>query len=313
MIALSPDDRKLGVGRSNGNCLESPMQPSDWNPNDPRAWSRALGLLHVPMFPDSQAKKEPGNHAVLLDGQATSFALSICDDARELEDRPISWSWSSDVNHAVVVDLERGEFFVRRWDLPLVRRFRLPSQTNQAREIIHVLRQSGPLRAPDVVSQVLRAFRQVRSALHGQETIEAVKAFLVLLIAAERRKLGKLSGADFASARTVGDVIQRVCDSGPTLDEITTVSKNTKKLLLGALLDEFLQPQQLTGCILEPSLLFRHAAGRLFQEANLIVDAKPACKCTLPAWPRIKGQEESLSETFVLHRLPWRGRWWRDA
>ena len=112
----------------------------------PRRMVAYIGAASCPDVSGLTGEERAGNHAVLLDGQATSFALSICDDARELEDRPISWSWSSDVNHALVVDLERGEFFIRRWDLPLIRRFRLPSQTNQAREIVHVLRQSGPLR-----------------------------------------------------------------------------------------------------------------------------------------------------------------------
>lgn len=248
------------------------MAEHDWNPSDPRSWSRALGLVHVPMFPDLLAKKVPGNHAILMDGQATSFALSVCDDARQLEDRPVSWGWSSDVNHAIVVDSERSEFFVRRWDFPLVRRFRLPSQASQAREVICVLRKFGALRAPDVVSHVLRVFRQVRSAMQGQETVEAVKVFLALLVAAERRKNGALTATDVASGKTVGDLISMIQGAGTAIEEILSVAQRTKRVSVGILLDEFLQPQPLTGCFLEPSLLLRHAAGRLFQEANLIVE-----------------------------------------
>ena len=251
------------------------MQIRDWNPTDPQSWSRALGLIHVPLFPDSLAKKEPGKHAVLMDGQATSFALSICNDSRELEDRPLSWSWSSDVNHAVIVDSGREEFFVRRWDLPLARRFRLPSKVSQTREIVDILRQSGALRAPDVVSHVLRAFRQVRAAMQGQETIEAVKVFLALLVAAEQRKLGVLSASDVANASNVGDIVRMINDSESAIKEIINIEQRTKQITIGTLLLEFLQPQPLTGCILEPTLLLRHAAGRLFQEANLIVEREP--------------------------------------
>lgn len=224
------------------------------------------------MFPDSVAKKFPGSHAVLMDGQATSFALSICDDARRLEDRPVSWSWSSDVNHAVVVDSERGEFFVRRWDFPLVRRFRLPSQASHAREVVHILRKSGPLRAPDVVSHVLRAFRQVRAAMQGQGTVEPVKVFLALLVASEQRKKESLTASDVIGAKTVGDIIEMIQAAGAAIGEILDVERKTKRISIGTLLDDFLQPHPLTGCFLEPSLLLRHAAGRLFQEANLIVE-----------------------------------------
>jgi len=247
------------------------MQSGDWNPNDARSWSRALGLVYVPMFPDALAKNEPGSHAVLMDGKA-SFALSICDDADQLKDRPVSWSWSSDVNHAIVVDSKREEFFVRRWDYPVARRFRLPENVGQAGKVVHILNQSGTLRAPDVVSHVLRAFRQVRAALHGQKTIEAVKVFLALLVAAERKKAGVLETSDVNNARTVADVLSLLQDTGGTLDDIYQIEQRAKRAQIGTLLSDFSRPQPLTGCILEPGLLLRHAAGRLFQEANLVVE-----------------------------------------
>jgi hypothetical protein len=247
------------------------MQSGDWNPNDARSWSRALGLVYVPMFPDALAKNEPGSHAVLMDGKA-SFALSICDDADQLKDRPVSWSWSSDVNHAIVVDSKREEFFVRRWDYPVARRFRLPENVGQAGKVVHILNQSGTLRAPDVVSHVLRAFRQVRAALHGQKTIEAVKVFLALLVAAERKKAGVLETSDINNARTVADVLSLLQNTGGTLDDIYQIEQRAKRAQIGTLLSDFSRPQPLTGCILEPGLLLRHAAGRLFQEANLVVE-----------------------------------------
>jgi adenine-specific DNA-methyltransferase len=248
------------------------MQMRDWNPIDGRSWAGALGLAFVPMFPAVEAKKLPGVHAVLMDGHVTSFALSICEDSRELEDRPVSWSWSSDVNHAIVVDSQRKEFFVRRWDYPLVRRFSLPSQAGHAREVINILKESGTLRAPDVISHVLRAFRQVRSALGNQKPIEAVKVFLGLLVAAERVKGTALTASAAVRIKTVRELFQALHDSGSAVDEFTQVEARTRKLPLGTLLSDFLQRHSLTGCILEPSLLVRHAAGRLFQEANLIVE-----------------------------------------
>lgn len=248
------------------------MQASDWNPVDILSWSRALGLVCVPMFPDDLAKKEPGNHAVLMDGKA-SFCLSICDDVRELEDKPVSWSWSSDVNHAIVIDSQRKEFYIRRWDYPTARRFRLPSSPRQAGEVIPILIQGGLLRAPDVVSRVLRGFRQVRAALHAQNAIEAVKVFLALLVAAERRKLGKLSDLEINKIKTAGDLVGMLDGSGGVLlEEVKNIETQTKKALIGTLLVDFAQPQPITGCVLEPSLLLRHASGRLFQEANLVVE-----------------------------------------
>jgi methylase of polypeptide subunit release factors len=249
------------------------MQMSDWDPFDARSWSEALGLAFVPMFPAAEAKKLPGDHAVLMDGQVTSFALSICEDSRELEDWPVSWSWSSDVNHAVVVDSQRNEFFVRRWDYPLVRRFTIPTQAGHAREVVKILKESGALRAPDVISHVLRAFRQVRLALGNQKPIEAVKVFLGLLVAAERVKGGtSLIASAAVSIKTVGELFQALHDFGGAVDELAQIEARTRKVQLGTLLSDFLQRHSLTGCILEPRLLLRHAAGRLFQEANLIVE-----------------------------------------
>ena len=141
------------------------MTPRTWDAYDPHAWARTLGLVHVPMFSAEQASNEPGTHAVMLDGERASFAMSLCDDPRELEDRPLSWAWSSDLDHAVIVDKTRSEFLLRRWDSGTVRRFRVPQRPADLHQIVRVFETAPAPTAPDVIAYALRAFRQVRSAL----------------------------------------------------------------------------------------------------------------------------------------------------
>ena len=73
------------------------------------------------------------------------------------------------------------------------------------------------------------------------------------------------------------------------MDEVVNVEPGTKKVQIGTLLLDFLRPQPLTGCILEPGLLLRHAAGRLFQEANLIVERTPIEQLHFPGLAPYRG------------------------
>ena len=176
------------------------MAKNDWDPTSPEGWARALGLVHVPLFGATDRPKYPGSHSVLLDGRKVSFSISVTEDPRELKDTPLSWSWSADLNHSVIVDSKAEEFYVRRWDYPYVKRFRLPTQPRQAHELIQVLEGAIPPRAPDVVSYVLRAFRQVRTALSAYDSIESVSVFLALLTGAETVRNKKTPEGAWTSA-----------------------------------------------------------------------------------------------------------------
>ena len=251
------------------------MNSGEWNGADPVAWSKALGLIHVPLFSAEISKLQPGSHAVLLDGQMASFALSVSEDPRELEDKPTSWAWSADVNHAIVIDSKRAELFVRRWDYPSVRRFKLPAKAEQTHEIMSIFRKDGLPKRSDVVVHVLRAFRQVRVALKDDAPGDSVLVFTALLVAAERVQERKVDSAELRACRTVEGVFKLLEQSGGIDTEFGGLRRDVQITALGDLVTHFLEPVPLTGCVLNPSLLLRHAAGRLFQEANLILEREP--------------------------------------
>ena len=59
------------------------------------------------------------------------------------------------------------------------------------------------------------------------------------------------------------------------LDDVvgfTEIPEGVRQANLGTLPNDFLQPDPITGNLLHPSLLLRHASGRLFQEAHLVLE-----------------------------------------
>ena len=252
------------------------MKAGEWNPYDAIGWSKVLGLVHVPLFSVQAASQQPGTHAVLLDGQLASFTFSVCDDSRELEDKPLSWAWSADVNHAVIVDSKRSEFFVRRWDQPTVRRFKVPTAESHAQELFSIFREGGATKSSDVVSHVLRAFRQVRKAMKDNDSADSVLIFTALLVAVERVQKDYARSEQLMAAHRVADIFQFLENTGGVDAEFRGVREDTELISVGDLLRFFLEPVGRTNCLLDPSLLLRHASGRLFQEANLVLEREPA-------------------------------------
>lgn len=249
------------------------MKHSSWDPHEAKSWANALGLVEVPMFSKARETDQPGHHSVLLDGKAASFGLSFCEEPRDLGDKPLSWSWSADLNNALIVDTKRGEFLIRRWDHPSnIRRFRLPVAAVEAQHVLKLLKREGALKAADVVNFVLRAFRQVRAALENSAAGETVVAFTALLLAVERVQLQLVSKEELLLCRDFNDILKLLDKSGETDKEICDFSAEVRTRPVGNLPHFFLQPVPMTGCRLDPSLLLRHASGRLFQEANLVLE-----------------------------------------
>ena len=90
----------------------------DWDPSDPSSWARVLGLVETPAFGVTSAPL-PGVHSVMLDGPVASFLMSVTDDREfAFDESPVSWSWSANLRHSLVVHKEAGEMFLRRWDSP---------------------------------------------------------------------------------------------------------------------------------------------------------------------------------------------------
>lgn len=252
------------------------LSASAWNPFESRSWADALGLVHVPMFGEHQPEPLPGQHAVLLDGRRGTFSLSVTEErefALEREE-PLSWSWSSDTRCLLVVDKKRQDLILRRWDAPeVVRRFHLPKNVVEARRILPIVESLSSERlAADVVTQLLVAFRMVRAALANDDAITAVKLFILLLLGAEAVNEERLEREQWLACRKMADLLELAKGFSDASEELRSVSGKVLLTDLGTLPELFVLPDRRTGCKLSPSLLLRHASGRLFQEAHLVLE-----------------------------------------
>jgi SAM-dependent methyltransferase len=166
--------------------------------------------------------------------------------------------------------------FLRRWDAPsVVQQYRLPRRGLAAEELLSLLEESAAPRAPDVVRYVLQAFRLLRNALPTRATLDAVKLLNGFLVLAEAVKEGELEVADARKARKFRDIIGMLSREDRALAHLDDLASGIAKQDVGALLDYFLEPEPLTGCRLDPYLLFRHAASQLYQEAHLQWERDP--------------------------------------
>jgi hypothetical protein len=199
--------------------------------------------------------------------------MSVTDD-RELirGDKALSWSWSANLRHLLLIDEPMGEMLLRRWDEPsgTMRRFRLAHGPQAALDLLNILEAAPAPRAEDVILFALRAFRIVRNSLPSNDGLDSIQVFNLLLTGAEAVCRGQIAGDDWSKCRSVGDALSRLKDSNGLLTEFAALSERLAVASLDSeLFRYFLQPEPTTGCRLSPDLLLRHASGQLYQEAHL--------------------------------------------
>ena len=278
----------------------------EWNPASPVAWARALGLVHVPLF-GVQPTSQPwsGECAVLLDGQQSSFTVcSVGADAgvdwQDLlrDERPVSWSWSSHLRHVLILNPSKRDIYLRRWDAPdEYRRFQMPDNARLAEKLLSKLARSPALTAVDAILHSLRSFRRVRLSLPSRDALDAIRVFNTFLVGIEAVRAGRLDGSGWAACTRIGQAIEALHSSGIETEEALGAAglrKDTLSAEIGDLLDWFLRPEPMTGFALEPSLLLRHAAGQLYQEAHIVIERDNQLYLPgLPADTRPRGRTRS--------------------
>jgi len=248
-----------------------------WDPFSSRSWAGLLGLVYVPMFGSRKPKGPQGDHAILQDGAKASFGFSSSSD-RDLIDRnaPLCWSWSSHVRHALIADKHQGIMYLRRWDAPtLIRRFDVPRQEQGAIDFLEVLQNVEPLQVPDVVQHVLHAFRLIREIPSCSNPVWAIRVLNGLLLAADDVRAGRVDRAEIERASTIGKALRALTLRARSLAEVNELPRDIRDQDIGVLGQYFLQPDRRTGLELLPSLLFRHASSKLYQEAHLEIERNP--------------------------------------
>jgi adenine-specific DNA-methyltransferase len=251
-----------------------------WNPISPRAWARALGLVHVPLFGPSQDnthQRPPGEYAVLLDGRRSSFALCTGKDMSDLvqDQAPLSWSWSANLPRTFIVNERSGSVLYRRWDAPReVRRFPLPRTWVEAVELFHEAENPHNSQPASVIARMLAAFRQVRAALAVRDTnaATAARVFNAFLVGTEKVRAEQINDGDWRNCRTIGEAMDCLDKS-----DFDGVPDSVRPVEIGDILSDFLDSDPHTGCWLAPDLLIRHASGVLYQEAHFDLErSQPA-------------------------------------
>jgi SAM-dependent methyltransferase len=166
--------------------------------------------------------------------------------------------------------------YLRRWDAPdEYRTFQMPDNARLAEKLLPKLAQSPPLTAVDAILHSLRGFRRIRLSLPSSNALDAIRIFNAFLLGVEAVRTEQLDERGWAACKRIGEAIRMLCTSQVETEEalgITELRKDSLGADIGDLLDWFLRPEPMTGFSLEPSLLLRHAAGQLYQEAHIVIE-----------------------------------------
>jgi hypothetical protein len=200
-------------------------------------------------------------------------------------DTLLSWAWSINVLHVLLVDPDRDQIQLLRWDSPgMSRRFRVPRTIVQLRALYEEVEQSPGPKVPDVfailwklhkaLSAELASFDQgphktpFQGPAPNQQAVNDASTLLIsaLLLVAEKLRADSAAAPDWRKWRIMGEALahlpadaRTVCDPGEKLQQFP----------LGGLLASLLEPDPGTGCLCFPALFLRHAAPAFYQLLQL--------------------------------------------
>lgn len=246
---------------------------TNWNPMSPDAWADRFGMVKVPAFSSERSAKYPGQHSILLDGEAASFFFS-CGSSQELMNPAAvpCWSWSSNVNHAVVVDSSEFELHIVRWDNPNKFITHPIPDADDAFSILETIESDKPSEEKTAVARALDAFRSLRHEIvnFGGNDFDAILAFGALLELVNPDNQIMMSEADLLCET----VISELHLVGNLTYSPSQLSEKGKKFPIGEFV-ELLTSESPHGYTLDTELLIRHASGRLFQETHIQLSRPP--------------------------------------
>lgn len=267
------------------------MPSRHWTTASPQDWAKAIGLVAIPLFDAKRSTREFGTHTVLLDGERSSFALSVCDmdspsDMRQL----LSWCWSSNLKFSFVVRENSRHVALLRWDSreAIYRRYTIGDE-QIAREVFESIAVDSRPTAPSAVQRMIRLFRSLRKALWpGVLPQDIIQVFNALLLGSDAVRERTVSEAEWRGCSSLDDLFGLLSTKGVLRDQHAPSTSHT--LHLQEFVDVFLEPDPATGCTLDTNLLLRHASGELYQEAHIELDKPLHFQATLFGIP--EGHQE---------------------
>jgi predicted RNA methylase len=194
----------------------------------------------------------------MLDGRGASFACSTVEAPDISAEDSRNWQWSADLAHHVLITPSQVE--VRSGRNPVPRKFELNSVENRLEAFLTFLDGSRRAALPDVVSFLVEEFREIWAANPGDEGQIALAAFLFALCAAGQPDVSVLDDLTWRNNMASDIGIDAGLVSAGFNDATIERARG-------------MQARAPLGLGLVPSLVLRHAAGRLFQEAHAILES----------------------------------------
>lgn len=215
---------------------------------DISTWHKMLGLLPVPLFGRSSEEQ-----FVLLNGSQGNFCLDVRATGQPDFATVRNLAWSANVGHYITILGDTVD--VQRWDQysSSSERYSARSVSSNLEKFHRYLESNSPTQDLSIIAYSIKMFRRLRAVLgEGVQGGDSLKGFLYFLSCAVT---GKSRGEiDLSSWCLTSDTLQIV-------NQITTSNWD-------ALIEDFLQGRPVERLSPNVSLILRHAAGQLFQEAH---------------------------------------------
>lgn len=221
-------------------------------------WAQRLGMAIVNPFFPVKSEALVGQHCAMLDGRRASFACSTVESPEISPEDSKNWQWSADLAHHVLIT--PNIVHVRSGRDPVFRKFQRDSVESRLEDFLKFLDNPRRSALPDVVSFLVEEFRAIWATSGSSDGSTALVPFLLGLCAVDQGDSDILN--DPAWCR---DTAQDIGIDDPSLVE-AHLNQSTIERARG------MQGRAPLGLQLIPSLVLRHVAGRLFQEAHAIIE-----------------------------------------
>jgi hypothetical protein len=237
------------------------------------------------MFDPERALREKGRHTVLLDGERSSFALSVgnLSDLESTKHKQLSWCWSANLPFNLVVHPNSKNVVIQRWDAGGPVRSITVADEHGARLLFAKMSNAEKTAAQSGVQRMLRLFRSLRRAILP-ETPDAqivVRVFNAFLLSADAVRRGLFSTKDFRKCDSIADIFGLLSRKKLLGKEQAPPEVGGPELRVREFTEVFLEPDPATGCTLDTNVLLRHASGELYQEAHLELERPAFVQSTL--------------------------------
>ncbi len=232
-------------------------------------WEQNLGLIPSPLFSAASTDEWAPRSDVMLDGKDSSFVLIHCDDLAEDKFSDIrDLIWSSNHYHSIIVKRE-GLYYLNLESHSIPTRIPMPNEFFEYQDLLTSIKKLKSPRTKGVVSFVLKAFDQVRSLLEydNENALLLFNALLLYVSKEQESKPSRITGAKI-TPQDIFDSLSKIERGALNWDSFD--GGESQLLPINDIIRLFFTPFK--GLRLIPSLLVRHGAGELYQNAHLVIE-----------------------------------------